>query len=586
MDTKRLKLSCKNSHQCVVAALAFVVIGPSSHDPEAAGDPDLTVQIQQVTANPVVTGAHPITYPVTINNIGNSLASAVVTVVTFPNSFTFQTPAASGSGFTCGPPAIATGLRSVTCTTNQVGANEKKGFTVQAVAPTAIAGSSQAFTITATVDPNNTVAEENEGNNTGRVTTTVVPAPADLTVQIQQVTANPVRTGAHPIFYKVTVRNLEDYSTPLVVTVVTFPNAWTFETPAASGSDFACGNPVSAGTGLVSVSCTTSQVGGNAQKEFTVKAKAPTTIVHPIEQLFTITATVDPNNAVDEGNNEGNNTGTVTTNVQTQGDLTASVSGSAITATVGSNITYVMTVKNIGDRAVANARVLAILPQQVEFVRRDGGAFQSCERLTSGSAGYVTSFGAGDEIRCVGDLLPGAETSANIIAKVPSLVPDGTRMPYYVRADPYDQSTERSELNNSAAAITTVSAPADLFITGSQTHGCGFFGIGSSCRFTLRLVVHNAGPGQSGTTILRVTLPPGYVDDFPLAPIEAGEACSVNCTLGSIVPGANSNELWISATGPGNMSGTIIIVPVVVDPNHTVLETNENNNGLTFTFTQ
>src|SRR3990172_9370550 len=96
MDRKRL-----SSHQCVAAALAFVVIGPYPHAPEAAGDPDLTVQIQQVTANPVLTGAHPIIYKVTVRNIEDESTPPVSTVVTLADGFTFDTPAASGSDFLC-----------------------------------------------------------------------------------------------------------------------------------------------------------------------------------------------------------------------------------------------------------------------------------------------------------------------------------------------------------------------------------------------------------------------------------------------------------------------------------------------------
>ena len=450
MDRKRL-----SSHQCVAAALAFVVIGPYSHDPEAAGDPDLTVQIQQVTANPVV-------------------------------------------------------------------------------------------------------------------------------------------TGAHPIIYRVTVRNIEDESASQVLTVVRFPNTFRFETPVASGSDFGCFGPIAITIGGgVSVGCATSQVGAKAQREFTVQAKAPTAI-DGASQVFTIIAEVDGNNTIDE-EEEGNNTGTVTTTVETRADLTASVSGSATTANAGSNITYVTTLRNIGDRATGSWGI-AYLPQQVEWNsdQSDRGAFQSCG---------LTSFGGqhpGQKILCVGQILPGAQASANIVVKVPSSLANGTtQVQYSVRADPNDLVTERSESNNLAVANTTLISRADLRITGSETHKCRI--LEGDCFFALTLVVHNDGPGPSRGTILRVSLPAGYVDALARCPdldeyfaggvclaAESGaQGCQVNCALLGIVPGGQSLRLHIGGIAPLNKLGTRLTIPVVVDPSPgTVLETNEINNDLTFTFTQ
>lgn len=302
-----------------------------------------------------------------------------------------------------------------------------------------------------------------------RATVTAPPPVArDLTVTIQQITANPLLTvtGAFPItvYYKVNVQNSGNTASS-VLTVVTFPGTFGFNAAvAAAGTAFSC-TTGSTKTQKI-VSCTTGQLAANAQKEFEVYAMAPGAIVGE-RQSLAITAVVDPNNKVDEAN-DGNNTASTITTVETRADLTMQGLSSGPTgATIGQNMTYVLTVKNIGDgpaqgtaalttfggKIVAgfnSVMVRAELPQQVDFDHVAKGTFDSC-------------FREGREVTClVSSIAPGAQVSANIIVKVSSLLPDGTQLLYTATADPDNRIVERYEDNNSTTVTTTVSAADHL----------------------------------------------------------------------------------------------------------------------------
>lgn len=600
MTTPRLTSLGRHSHESVAVTLALVALGPFPHDPIAAGDPDLTVQIQQLTTNPVLTGAHPIIYRVTVRNLEDASAPAVATVVTFPNTFTFETPAASGSGFSCGNPGTAgAGLVSVSCTTSQMGANAQKQFTVQAKAPAAILGNQQAFTITAAVDPNDTVDEEHEGNNAATVATTVEAASRDLTVRIQQDNQGDVVTGrVQPITYRVTVSNLGDDPVPAVTTVVTFPRSFTFETPAGSGSGVICLQPLApiARVEQVDVRCTAAAgVGANAQREFTVKAKAPAIIIGD-QQVFTITSAVDPSDAVDE-NNEGNNMSTVATTVRTLAELTPRWTG-PLQARVGMTLFYTAHVQNTGDRDATTVSVDIQLPTQVDFVRFDQGTLQ-CTPPSTPTAGQ------GSRTTCTGSVIPGGGTMARVIVVRPlTLLGDGTVLLFSMRVDPQNTVPERNEGNNLVSLATTVSSPADLEVTGTaQRQDGGDCFPGSACRplngsilVSLRLRVHNSGPGQAAATTVRVNWPrPAFrdVDSQCPAGSHVDQAanqcipgtvtrCFESCFVPNLLPNA-AQEILAQAIVDRRQGGTIFLIPVVVDPNGTVSETDETNNGLTLT---
>src|SRR5205823_13218131 len=113
----------------------------------------------------------PLTYTLTVNNIGTANTSGVKVVDTLPAGVTLgATPFSTTSLFTC---SSAGAPLTVTCTGGAVNAGQNGTITINAVSPAA-AGS---ITNTAAVDPDNTIAESNELNNTSASVNTTVGRP-------------------------------------------------------------------------------------------------------------------------------------------------------------------------------------------------------------------------------------------------------------------------------------------------------------------------------------------------------------------------------------------------------------------------
>src|SRR5204862_736691 len=137
--------------------------------------PDLTLAKAGPTT--VVAGA-PMTYTLTINNVGTANATGVRVVDTVPAGRTSIT-AAGTSLFVCGVAG-----QTVTCNGGAVNQGSNATVTINANAPAA-AGT---ITNTAVVDPNNTIVESDELNNTSALVNTAVtasaPPPTGLSINL------------------------------------------------------------------------------------------------------------------------------------------------------------------------------------------------------------------------------------------------------------------------------------------------------------------------------------------------------------------------------------------------------------------
>ena len=135
--------------------------------------PDLTIAKAGPTT--VVAGA-PMTYTLTINNIGTVNATGVRVVDTVPAGLTSIT-AAGTSLFVCGVAG-----QTVTCDGGAVNQGSNATVTINAKAPAATG----TITNTAVVDPNNTILESDELNNTSALVNTAVtaapPPPTGLSI--------------------------------------------------------------------------------------------------------------------------------------------------------------------------------------------------------------------------------------------------------------------------------------------------------------------------------------------------------------------------------------------------------------------
>ena len=143
----------------------------------------------------------PLTYVLTVNNSGTANATNIRVVDTLPAGVGFVS-ATGTSLFACtsaGTPV------TVTCNGGAVNQGSNATITINATAPP----TTGSIANTAVVDPNNTVAESNELNNTSATVSTSVtsaPAPQGLTITKTD-SPDPVVPGA-TLSYTIIVKNI------------------------------------------------------------------------------------------------------------------------------------------------------------------------------------------------------------------------------------------------------------------------------------------------------------------------------------------------------------------------------------------
>src|SRR5207247_510387 len=140
------------------------------------GSPLADLSISKAGPTSVVVSS-PMTYTLTVNNTGNANATDVKVVDTVPAGVTVNS--ASGTSlFVCGVAG-----QTVTCTGGAVNQGSNATITINATSP----ASTGIITNTASVDPENTIPESNELNNTSAlVDTQVTSSGASSTLTIDK----------------------------------------------------------------------------------------------------------------------------------------------------------------------------------------------------------------------------------------------------------------------------------------------------------------------------------------------------------------------------------------------------------------
>lgn len=358
-----------------------------------------------------------------------------------------------------------------------------------------------------------TVTAKGQGNCSGQVSATLVvqTRPADLTIRLAQNTPSPV-VSLTPVEYEIRVGNSGGSRANNVSVRVTFPGTgWRAESGFGPECGFSDGLRGSTESTAI---CSTPFVQPGDTKSFRFKLRARTFGTPSDTTTFTITATVDPSNTVQESN-EGNNTDRVATTIVRQAELEPDVTGLPLTATGGQQLTYVIKIKNSGDAGARNAVTHISLPHEVDFVSADASELGPCTPT------IITGRNASQSVSCTAPLIaPGTTASVRIVTRVITGLADGFQMVLGFTADFTKVVVERDERNNTAGVATRISSPTDLAITavtvdrgplpptsrpGDVPLSCdpdGAPGSGNG-NTTVHVTVTNLGPGAVAQTTLR-----------------------------------------------------------------------------------
>jgi uncharacterized repeat protein (TIGR01451 family) len=490
----------------VVTGVDLVVWKSDSNpsNPPGNGAPDLAPQTLADGFDPIATRGTE-TYTLVVDNVGTQDVTGIRLRDTLPTDTIFLSAIADPAhGFTCSHDGSATG-GVVECVGGHL-----LGTAAEFYDPAGPAGPGPGDDVALVkiklfarstvgtmhnevrVDPLGEIAEANELNNLATDTTTVTNGDDDLgafnELSIDKTQTDPdedeVATSSVVTYQIVVTNNGTDPAVDVKVrdflpAGFQFVEATDVTTgPGADPQDFFCNQSGSVQTGIV-VTCsgatldgTGDGMGAGVPNARTIQIKA-TSASQP--GSYTNQALVDPDGQIAEGN-ETNNSSSVITKVKVgtpQGfvDLTIAKcdepsSGAACAvdsdpvAPIG-EITYVLTVTNLGTDPAFNVVVRDVMPAGTTFV--------SAEDVAPGPGAFTCGL-VGGFVDCTGgtldgtaDLIPDPAVTPSRTIKVVLRAPNAnTTVTNQAFVDPANAIAESDETNNSASQTTTVTARRNL----------------------------------------------------------------------------------------------------------------------------
>jgi uncharacterized repeat protein (TIGR01451 family) len=359
-----------------------------SESAAAQADHDLRVTLAKAGALPGVPTGTNVAFVVTVSNVGAAQADAVLTRVTMPGGFTsVSAQPAPGSGITCNITGTVVGSPvgpAVLCTAPNIAGNSEKTFRISTTAPSTITGSSQSLTLTAVVDPNNTVQEGAGGNNNNSDNLAVnIVTMADLQISLLGAPGQDFTTQVAPdLAYVVTVKNTGDREATNLIVKSTLPKDVAF----VRVEENTLGNCVqnsTASNGALNVNCTVASVPAGDNRHVRVIGKTVGSV--PDGSKVTFSAFADPTNSVAERNDNDNSAAVITTlrarselqmtgavNYKTTGPLLEGDTPNTVDCLSRMSIAVTLAVKNNGPFRSPATIITATWPAQI------GTANESC----------------------------------------------------------------------------------------------------------------------------------------------------------------------------------------------------------------
>ena len=469
-------------------------------------------------------------YTITVTNGGPSFATNIVMTDNFPSgaptaTFSYQgnlTVSPVGSG-TCVEPALNVTSGTLTCTFAGLASGASVLVTYDMRAESIAGGTSGTTFNSASVTANE---PETQASNNSTTHSTTSRQAADLALT-KSAPATVIPGSA--LAWTLNVTNNGPAASNGAQVTDTLPAGVTFAS-ASPGCAFATGT----------VTCTLGTLANGASTSLTINVtvNAPYAGANPLVNSATVTAV----NEIDTV--PANNTGSASTTVTAQADLAIVKTVDNATPSVGSNVTFTLTVTNNGPNDAAGAQVSDLLPAGYSFVS---------------ATPSVGSYAPGTGVWTIGALANGASATMTITATV---LAGG---PYLNSASVTATTQDPNPVNNSASAGTTPVAQADLQVAKTVNNGAP--NVGTSVTFTI--AVTNNGPSSAANVQVTDALPAGYT--FVSATPSVGSYDSgtgVWSGIGTLASGGGAT-LTITATvlASGPYLNTATGTSTTTDPN-------------------
>ena len=568
----------KSAQNHSATATATTLVNGGSGSPM----PDLSIAKIGPTSVPF---SSPMTYTLTVNNTGTANAMNVKVVDTLPLDVAVLNFAGTTSLFTCNPTGVpATGV-TVTCTGGAVNQGTNATITINATSPPP--GLTTTITNTASVDPDNTIPEGNELNNTSALVNTQLtsgPTPPKLTITKVD-NPDPVVPGAQ-LTYTIVLTNV---STDRADDVLVVDGTQGLEAASITVSQAVTNGALGPHDGCVVAApearCTVKSLNPGGFVTMTVAGQVVTSAGSTIFNTATGTA-----NILNTGHQV---TATQITTVKPATDLTITKGDNPDPICASSfppdpadplppglvcvgGLTYNFVVGNSGLVPATNVLVRDLLPPGTKFVSATGAV-------------CAEQVGNPQVVLCTVNVPAEGTTAFSIVVVAP---PSIGPIVNTVTVDPNNAIFEADETNNTATQTTQVATGIDLTIDKVDSTP-GFDPIAPSGTQTYTITVDNIGTQDATGIHVRDTLPAQTI--FLSAQGDNGFTCShangvVDCVGGSILGSLSEYFLAEPPMAPPGDTAVITIKifarPTVgtmhnevrVDPLNTIPEVNEANN--------
>ena len=549
-----------------------------------------------------VVASQAMTYTLTVNNTGNANATGIRVIDTVPAGLTAIT--ASGTSlFECGVAG-----QTVTCDGGAVNQGSNATITINATAPAALGQ----ITNTAVVDPDNTIEESNELNNTSALVNTQVTDLPDPSLLGINITDDPlVISGAGPndpvipgamLTYKILATNNAPTRADDVVIVL--------GTQGLEASSVIVGQEVTNGAvgthgGCTIVAPQAKCVVRSLNPGGTILMTVSGYVIQSAGSFMIGTATVTGNIK----NKGETNTDTELTTVMPQFDLTitkadspdpvcaASWPGPGYPAGPGAplgpdypagstcqgGLTYTFVIGNSGIQEVSGVTVRDPLPA--------GAIFEPTSVINVDGGGFTCAYDVPTNVvTCTGGTIPAQSTRT---LKFTVVAPPGVgQITNTVTVDPNNAIFEADESNNTFTQLTQVATGIDLTVSKHSNHEADFVATRGTLTYTIK--VSNLGTQDATNIHVRDTLPADTIFRDAVSDPLHGFSCShsggvVDCITGRIQGTASMNYPNLAGTNVDTATITIRVFAtayeqpamhneVRVDPLNQIGEANENNN--------
>lgn len=543
--------------QTIVFSLAAACVAFLGLAPSALAQPDLAVT---KSCPSTAAAGSDVSFDVTILNVGDSDATTVSLTDPLPPGMTFVSSTQNnGPGFDCSSqPAVGTN-GTITCTIATFTAGSSADFTFIANIPPA---TPQGTTFTNIATASSVPADPNTENDSGSASVTVPIPQADIGVQkVGPSSAAPDTDVA----YSITVNNAGPDTADSFSLTDTLPGTMTFVSIAQnSGPAFDCTSHPAVGSGGT-VTCTIASLASGTTATFTLTGHIPPGTASGTS--FSNTANVS---STTTDQNPDNNSSLFALTVDSS-DLAITKSGPA-TAASGGPISWIITASNNGPDTSSPTTWTDPLPAGTTFVSivQNTGPTFVCSTPSVGSNGSVTC--------SIGNLASGASAQFTLTANI-DLSASGTLSNTATISGP---NADTNPGNNSATAVTTVTAIADLSVnkTGPATANAG-------TNITYTVTLTNNGPSNAANVALTDTVPANttFVSEsqttgptFSCTTPPAGGTGTVNCSIASLAPGSATFSITVHIS-PGAAGA---VISNTANATATTTDSNPGNNASTF----